>query len=335
MLDIFLKVGFNMILNKLQSKKIQILRGLAIIAVVFIHNTPSGLSQVFIRPFLNFSVGLFLFLSGMLSNRKKWNPIKRIMKVIVPYVMWTFIYSVFNIIFIDPKLILVGFVRSIYNAKAACMLYYVFVYCQFTLLIPLIDKLGKSKFKLFGFFISPGEIIIMRLIPFILGIELVSKISTLIGISCLGWFSYFYLGYLFGNGYINFKFSNLRIFILWICSIFLQIIEGYFYYIFGYFDCGTQLKLSSILSGILFCMLAYNYIMSDKYKKVYVLKLLGDNSFGIYFSHIAVMIFLNFIPYYTEYVIYPFNAIVAVVYSTIFVMIGRKIFGKLSWIFAF
>jgi len=51
-----------------QSKKIQYLRGLAIIAVVFIHNTPTGLAQVFCRPFLNFSVGLFLFLSGMLSN---------------------------------------------------------------------------------------------------------------------------------------------------------------------------------------------------------------------------------------------------------------------------
>lgn len=51
-----------------QSNKVQILRGLAIIAVVFIHNTPDGLAQVYCRPFFNFSVGLFLFLSGFLSN---------------------------------------------------------------------------------------------------------------------------------------------------------------------------------------------------------------------------------------------------------------------------
>lgn len=44
-----------------KSYKIQMLRGLAIIAVVFIHNTPSGLAQVYFRTFLNFSVGLFLF----------------------------------------------------------------------------------------------------------------------------------------------------------------------------------------------------------------------------------------------------------------------------------
>ena len=76
------------------SNKIQILRGLAIIAVVFIHNTPSGISQVVFRPFLNFCVGLFLFLSGMLSDAGKWNPMKRISKVLIPYAIWTLIYVV-------------------------------------------------------------------------------------------------------------------------------------------------------------------------------------------------------------------------------------------------
>jgi len=55
-------------LTSQQSNKIQIARGLAIIAVVFIHNTPSGLAQVFCRPFLNFCVGLFLFISGLMST---------------------------------------------------------------------------------------------------------------------------------------------------------------------------------------------------------------------------------------------------------------------------
>ena len=63
-----------------ESYKIQMLRGLAIIAVVFIHNTPDGLGQVLCRPFINFSVGLFLFLSGLLSTRNKWNPQRRIKK---------------------------------------------------------------------------------------------------------------------------------------------------------------------------------------------------------------------------------------------------------------
>ena len=76
------KIG--MITNNKQQTHIQILRGLAIIAVVLIHNAPVGLLQVFVRPFLNFSVGLFLFLSGLLSNACNWKPLKRIKKVVIP-----------------------------------------------------------------------------------------------------------------------------------------------------------------------------------------------------------------------------------------------------------
>ena len=57
-------------INDNKSAKIQALRGLAIIAVVFIHTTPGGMAQVVCRPFLNIAVGLFLFLSGMLSDAK-------------------------------------------------------------------------------------------------------------------------------------------------------------------------------------------------------------------------------------------------------------------------
>ena len=50
------------------SYRIQVLRGLAILGVVLIHTTPIGIAQVYCRPFINFSVGLFLFLSGFLSS---------------------------------------------------------------------------------------------------------------------------------------------------------------------------------------------------------------------------------------------------------------------------
>ena len=55
-------------MSKEKSYKIQMLRGLAIIAVVVIHNIPSELAQVWCRPLVNFAVGLFLFLSGFLFH---------------------------------------------------------------------------------------------------------------------------------------------------------------------------------------------------------------------------------------------------------------------------
>jgi len=316
-------------LTSAQSDKVQILRGLAIIAVVFIHNTPDGLAQVFCRPFLNFSVGLFLFLSGMLSNAANWNPKKRIIKVFIPYVLWTLIYSVMHNIS-TPVNIPMAFVKNVLTGKSAAVMYYIFVYCEFTLLVPLIDKLARSKFKYLGFFITPIELVIVRYIPLFAGVEMNKYISILISISCLGWFTYFYLGYLAGNKLISLNPGSAKIPILWAISIFLQIAEGYFCYTLGFEQCGSQLKMTAILSGALFALMAYGYIIRGTMKKAKGLKLLGDNSFGIYFSHIAVMKVLEHFSIYTRYVPYPATAVVAVLFTTLCVLAGKRILGKRS-----
>ena len=318
-----------MTLSTEQSKNIQILRGLAIIAVVFIHNTPIGLAQVFFRPFLNFAVGLFIFLSGMLSNSSKWNPKKRILKVLIPYVLWTLIYSTLRNIS-NPTYIPIAFFKNLLTGKAAAVMYYIFVYCEFTLLIPLIDRLAKSRFKYYGFLITPIEIIVMRLIPLITGFELNKYISIVMSISCLGWFTYFYLGYLLGNNLTTINISSKKVLLLWIISILLQFAEGFYYYSLGDTNCGTQLKLTSIISGTLFALMAYNYVIQGTTKNANILKLLGDNSFGIYFSHLAVMAVIDLLPAYANYVPYPITAIVAITITTICVLLGKRILGKYS-----
>lgn len=312
-----------------QSKSIQLLRGLAIIAVVFIHNTPNGLAQVFCRPFLNFSVGLFLFLSGMLSYSSNWNPKKRIIKVLIPYVLWTLIYSViYNIS--HPANIPISFFKNVLTGNAAAVMYYVFIYCEFTLLIPFIDRLARSRFKYCGFFIAPIEIVIMRSMPLITGLEMNKYLSMVMSISCLGWFTYFYLGYLLGNKLISIHMASKKIILLWMISILLQFVEGGYYYSLGYGNCGTQLKLTSIISGTLFTLIAYNYVTHGTTKNAKILKLLGDNSFGIYFSHLAVMAVIDHIPVYTRYVPYPITAVITIVLTTICVLLGRRILGKYS-----
>lgn len=316
-------------LTKEESYKIQILRGLAIIAVVLIHNTPIGLTQVICRPFLNFSVGLFLFLSGYLSNVKKWNVKKRLTKVLIPYTIWTFIYTILHNMS-SPKLIPLSFITGFVMANSAAVMYYIFVYCEFTILIPLIDKLGKSKYKYLGFVIAPIEIIVMRLMPIVFGYQLNTYLNLIKGISCLGWFTYYYLGYLIGNGYINIRQSTKKLIGLLIASILLEFVEGYWYLTKGIVDCGTQLKLTSILTGSIFVLLAYKYLKSENNIKSNVLHLLGDNSFGIYFSHRAIMLVLGYIGIYNEWVCYPFNAIIVIVLNLLCISIGKKILGRYS-----
>ncbi len=322
-----------MSLTDIQSKHIQVLRGIAIVAVVFIHNTPIGLPQVFIRPFLNFCVGMFLFLSGFLSSNKSWKPKKRILKVLVPYAIWTFIYvCASNLSSLSE--IPFDYLKSFLLGDSAAIMYYIFIYCQFTLLIPIIEKLANSKYKYLGFIISPIEIILMRSLPLILGYEINIYLEKIIGLSCLGWFTYFYLGYLIGNKKIIVNYRKNVLISLLIITILAQFLEGYYYYSLGEVNCGSQLKISTLFSGAIFALLGYNYINSEKLRNYKSLHVLGDYSFGIYFSHLAVMSVFSFVPYYSKYVIYPFNAIFTIIVSLVLCYIGKKILKKYSWLIA-
>lgn len=89
-----------MTLSKEQSQRIQLLRALAIAAVVAIHCCPPGFPQVFVRPLVNFCVALFLFLSGCLTRTSYpdvgafWH--RRLERVLSPYAVWTVIYTIAN-----------------------------------------------------------------------------------------------------------------------------------------------------------------------------------------------------------------------------------------------
>ena len=133
----------------MMNTKIQILRGLAIIAVVLIHTSPGGYSQVWIRPFINWSVPMFLFLSGYLTKLENddWTSLirKRVLRVMIPYLIWTVVYTI-------PNFTPARFLFNLVTAKGAMTLYFIFVYIQMVMLTPVLTKLSKPKFGwvLFG-----------------------------------------------------------------------------------------------------------------------------------------------------------------------------------------
>lgn len=141
------------------NKNIQALRGLAIIAVVLIHTCPSGLSQVFVRPFLNFAVAMFIFLSGNLTKTENEDWIhfikKRCLRVLIPYFIWTIVYTL-------PSFSLQKLAFNLATTKSAYTLYYVFVYIQLVILTPLLCKAARSKLKWSAWLISPIYILIIN-----------------------------------------------------------------------------------------------------------------------------------------------------------------------------
>lgn len=270
----------------------------------------------------------------MLSDADKWNPKKRIKKILIPYILWTMVYVIINN-FNNLSEISLIFVKRLLQGNSAAIMYYVFVYCELTLLIPFIDRLAKSKYKYWGFAISPLEIICMRYIPLITGWSVNDSVQTLMLLSCLGWFTYYYLGYVLGNNIIQVKCSFNQLSIIWVFSIVLQMMEGYYYLLKGVGNCGTQLKLTSILSGTIVVLLFFVYINSQKKCKLKILHLIGNYSFGIYFSHIAIMKILQKIPFYERYVFYPFNAIIVLGVNVLLIMCVKKVLGDKSKYIAF
>ena len=121
-----LERGYTKLTN-LKSYKIQVIRGIAIVGVVFIHNT-GGVYQAVCRPFLNFAVATFLFLSGMLSDADKWNPKKRIKKILIPYILWTMAYVIIGNFHNLSEIPLI-FLKRLLLGNSAAIMYYVFVEC--------------------------------------------------------------------------------------------------------------------------------------------------------------------------------------------------------------
>ncbi len=131
-------------INKID--RIQVLRGIAMCAVISIHTNARGLAGVLIRPHVNFSVALFIFLSGFLTRLSyaDWRQffMRRIGKVLIPYIFWTSLYTLIN----------GGMLwKNLLTGEAAAPLYFVLVYIQFVLLTPWIGKLLQSRFRWVGY----------------------------------------------------------------------------------------------------------------------------------------------------------------------------------------
>ena len=247
---------------------------------------------------VNFAVGMFIFLSGYLTKENEngvYRDIiyRRIKKIIVPYIIWSFIFAIVN-------RRINTFIPDVFMSKCNGIYYFILVYIQMVLLIPVTFKLLRSRFSKLGWFVTPVSIFLIRYISLWFNIELGFPFQ---GELFVFWFGFYYLGVSLKNGYINLQLSPKCLTNLCLFSLVIQGVEGFIWYWMGNFDMATtQLKMSSIITTGLFCISAYIYIEAGDLnlneqpvvlKKF--LKVLGDNSFGIYLCHMLIIRILNVI----------------------------------------
>jgi len=314
-----------------RNVNIQILRGIAIIAVVMIHTCPAGISQVLVRPFINFGVALFLFLSGYLTGCeiRNWIPFytKRITRVIIPYIIWVVLYTLLNG---SPSEI----PKFLITSRAAGHLYFISVYIQLVLLHPVLIKLLNSRFRKLVWLIAPLSILFFQYLGNYgkVGILENHHVQLLWNISCFGWISYYYMGMIMRNKDLHIIKSSLKfVFFLLLLFLVIQIGEGFLLHYHGFRNSGSQLKLSCLISNMAMMLFVFYFIVDVKIKyekQIFrILKQLGDYSFGIYLCHQAFIVFL-IRSGINDYIPFCLNSFAVLCVSFVFCIIGRNVFGK-------
>lgn len=312
----------------MKDQRIQTFRAIAIIAVVMVHTMPPGNWQIFLRPLINFPVATFFFLSGYLTreSNENWSAFyrRRLSRIAVPYIVWTVIYSLPDI----SSSGLITLAKNLVSANACGTLYYIFVYAQFILLTPFLFKLAKSRYRYLGWLIAPVSVLLFKYYGYSFGIHTNKYLYLLWSDLCLGWFTFYYLGLLLGNKIINKKYNLPTLTIVYAVSIVLQMIEGYIWAKLDAGNCGSQLKLSSLLSSSIFVLILYTLLQSNTFQpRSRILTLIGEYSFGIYLSHI---LFLRLLEYGgdCQTVSFPLSSIIVLSFSLIFCTTLNCLFGK-------
>ena len=292
-----------------------------------IHTTPAGEMQVICKPFINFAVATFVFLSGYLTkaDNDDWLAFyrRRITRVLVPYFIWTVIYSIQDIQSEGLSVL----VKNLLCANATTTLYYIFVYIQFVLLTPLLGKLAKSRFRHLGWIIAPLSVVLFKYIPAFGDIHLGKHVELLWSDACLGWFTFYYLGLILGNKLLSPKFNLINLVFLYCVSLLLQMGEGYLWFTVDPAGCGSQLKLTSILSSSIFMLIIYSVLSSNHGTKCRLLSTIGDYSFGIYLVHMMILKALEPMTLYSA-IPYPVTSLIILIISFIFCNVFTAVTGK-------
>ncbi len=321
------------VLKDNQKEKIQVVRAVAIFMVIVTHTVLWNPYEIYIRPFVNPAVGIFIFLSGMLTREEiRGKDIlsfykRRLLRVFIPYTLWSIIYVVFQGSY-DTA------IKDFLTGNCCSIFYYILVYMQLVIVAPLVGKLIRSKIWWVGFIITPLAILTEYFL-IIRGVDITYPYNIN---NFFVWFIFFYLGMFIRIRYekgkkVSSPKINVTCIIASLVCIALELLEGYYWLGLGRDDLATtQVKLSTMCTGIAVCILISSIILSKSEKKPFKLfVLIGDTSFGIYLTHqLVIGIWGRLLPNLMIKSDYWFiiEAIIVLVVDFIIIFILQKIFGK-------
>lgn len=319
-----------------KEEKWQYYRGICIIFVILIHTlyqtkTSYDYINICIRSVVNFCVPLFVFMAGYFSKESySFKEIikKRFPRLLIPLIIWSTIYTFWQLILGNIELKDVFF--SIILGNSAVHLYYIFVLVQLTVITPILLKI-KNKCN------------ILKFIPFVITIFyyiITDYLGLKYGISIpyysyyfVAWLAFYYLGILIKESNIaSSKYSMFKKYCVISCIVSI-IYRMLILKIYGAYSLATsQITFVNIIYSIFVCVMIF-LENKQKYNKI-VIKT-GNYSYGIYFSHLLCLVVIKKIvtffnlPYLVNIIlIFSITYVITYVINMVYY---EKIKGRFLW----
>lgn len=325
----------------------QLIRGICIICVVLIHSKHGTVYQhdphgswnydyyIVVRQFINFPVAVFIFLSGYFTNIEKIKAssfsyiARRLKRLFIPFLVWSALYTIFNIMRMHGPMIPAEELRRFITGEASCQLYFIVVLLQLTAITPFIIKIIESnKGTTALLLITPLWLVALYFYFGLHGHQADFNKSFF-----PAWFIFYYLGLLIKIRGHKPLFKNKpleKAIACVIVGLLLSIAEAYGPFPVGFLT--TQVKASSVIYALAIINLL---IVIKPYVKVRqgLLTYLGDNSYGIFFVHMFVIIIsrrmlavtpavMDTLPLYNL-----LQVIFALAVSCLLISLAKRIFG--------
>ncbi|WP_272700660.1 acyltransferase [Desulfovibrio sp. Fe33] len=281
-----------------------ILRSLAIMAVIAIHSTYSGWQwygdlggswnyyfTLIIKQFYCFAVPSFFFMSGYFFSSKMGNDwkketehiVKRMERILVPYLVW----SVIVFFIVKGKKNIVIFLNDLLSGKVVGAYYYIIVLAIFTLLSPLLVRLkDKSYGLMLVLLINTINIVVVYFYRIKLGHNFNWWYAAF---PFTTWISFYYFGILYRYGKVPRFILNIqpkKAMAIVLAMLFLSLFEAFaLVSLWGqYSGAASSSKFSSFLYSFSIIIFFISIRKLDLWFP-YILKVISSYSFGIYLIH--------------------------------------------------
>jgi len=326
-----------------KNNTVQMVRGVCIISVILIHCV-NGMSykydkisywySIITRQFINFPVGVFIFFAGYFAkyeNFKISDFKKRIIRLCIPYLVWSVIYLAINYIFKNDRIDFFRAIRRIMAGGCQIHLYFILVLVQMTIITPFVAMLYKRNKKYHYLFlvITPLHFLAICLYRYLFNSDMPLKATVF-----TAWFLFYWLGLYCNiekkNSLINRQAMPVLFGVILSCAGGILLEK-----IFSYDLAVSQIKISSCILTVAII----NVILHNKEKIVpkqhNVLVKLGDISYGIYYVHmVGILITSHIIEMYslTAVLSLPVIQILQLIFtlglSVCIIIVTKKIIGK-------